>query len=152
MDTFPRSCESLCDLFCCSQDYMVEAGVFGCLPCTDLLFAEIASESMIINKIHMRGGLKDAVITSLDCVSEADYALMHSKSVLCPQEGHWCSLLIHSQFLFKQKTFFVCCGCCYKLLQMWWLGMTYLFPHSFRAQKFSIEVVSRLMPPPFVFW
>lgn len=58
MDTFPRSCESLCDLFCCSQDYMVEAGIFGCLLCTYLLSAEIACEGMIINKIHMRVALK----------------------------------------------------------------------------------------------
>lgn len=75
MDTFPRSCESPCDLFCYSQDYIVEAGIFGCLPCTDLLSAETACEGMIINKIRMRGGLKDAVVTPLDCVCEADYAL-----------------------------------------------------------------------------
>lgn len=75
MNTFPRSCESPCFLFCCSQDYLVEAGIFGCLPCTDLLSAEIVCEGMIINKTHMKSGLKDAVVMPLECICEADYAL-----------------------------------------------------------------------------
>lgn len=34
---------------------MVEAGIFGCLPCIDLVSVEIACEGLIINKIHTRG-------------------------------------------------------------------------------------------------
>lgn len=66
---------------------MVEADIFGCLPCTDLLSAEIAREGMIINKIHMRNGLKDAVVTPLDCVCEADYAL----AITCIQSQYCAS-------------------------------------------------------------
>lgn len=54
MDTFPKSCELVGDLFGCSQGCMVEAGMFGCLSCIVLLSAEIACEGMIINKIRTR--------------------------------------------------------------------------------------------------
>lgn len=39
---------------------VIEAGVFGSIPCIDLLSAEITYEGMILNEIGTQGYIKDA--------------------------------------------------------------------------------------------